>query len=85
VRLWRTARTFDARKASVEPAYLSLPATSLPTGPAQAEVIRLAQEGLTQSQVAEFLSLPLGTVKTRTYHGIRAVRTALMERGFHAM
>jgi len=54
-------------------------------GPAHAEVIRLAQEGLTQPQIAELLGLPVGTVKTRTYHGVRALRTALIERGFHAV
>ena len=55
-------------------------------GPAHAQVIRLAQdEGLTQSQIAERLGLPLGTVKTRTFHGMRALRTALIERGFHAI
>ena len=85
VKLWRTAGKFDAGKASVELTCMSLPAASLPTGPAQAVVIRLAQEGLTQSQIAEFLSLPPGTAKTRTYHGIRALRTALIERGFHAV
>ena len=54
--------------------------------PGHAEVIRLAQEeGLTQSQIAERLGLPLGTVKTRTFHGMRALRTALIERGFHAV
>jgi len=54
-------------------------------GPAHAEVIRLAQRRLTQPQIAELLGLPLGTVKTRTYHGIRDLRTALTERGFHAV
>ena len=55
-------------------------------GPAHADVIRLAQEeGLTQSQMANRLGLPLGTVKTRTFHGMRALRTALVERGFHAV
>lgn len=53
--------------------------------PAQAEVLRLAwEEGLTQSQIAKRLSLPLGTVKTQMFHGLRALRTALTERGFHA-
>jgi RNA polymerase sigma-70 factor (ECF subfamily) len=52
--------------------------------PAHAEVIRRAhEEGLAQSQIAERLNLPLGTVKTRHYHAMRALRTALIERGFH--
>jgi len=55
-------------------------------GSGHAAVIRLAQEeGLTQSQIAERLGLPLGTVKTRTFHGMRALRSALIERGFHAL
>lgn len=52
-------------------------------GAGQAEVIRLAhEEGLTQAQIAERLKVPLGTVKTRTFHGMRALRVALGERGF---
>jgi len=55
-------------------------------GPGHAEVIRLIQEeGLTQSQVAERLNLPLGTVKSRAFHGMRALHTALIERGFHGV
>lgn len=50
---------------------------------AQAEVIRLTRdEGLTQTQIAERLNVPLGTVKTRTFHGMRALRAALTERGY---
>lgn len=57
---------------------------SLPAG--QAEVIRLTQEeDLTQSQIAERLNLPVGTVKTRAFHGMRALRAALTERGVHGV
>lgn len=50
---------------------------------AHREVLMLVHaEGLTQSQIAERLSLPLGTVKTRMFHGLRALRTALAERGY---
>jgi RNA polymerase sigma-70 factor, ECF subfamily len=53
--------------------------------PAHREVVRLAHdEGLTQSQIAERLGVPLGTVKTRMFHGMRALHTALAERGVHA-
>jgi RNA polymerase sigma-70 factor (ECF subfamily) len=55
-------------------------------GSGHAQVIQLAQdEGLTQSQIAERLGLPLGTVKTRMFHGMRAMRAALAERGFSAV
>jgi RNA polymerase sigma-70 factor, ECF subfamily len=55
-------------------------------GVGQAEVIRLAHdEGLTQRQIAERLNVPLGTVKTRTFHGMRALHATLIERGFHGV
>lgn len=54
-------------------------------GPAHAQVLRLAHdEDLTQVQIAQRLGLPLGTVKTRMFHGMRALRAALTERGFDA-
>jgi RNA polymerase sigma-70 factor (ECF subfamily) len=50
---------------------------------AHREVLMLCHaEGLTQSQIAERLGLPLGTVKTRLYHGLRALKAALAERGY---
>jgi RNA polymerase sigma-70 factor, ECF subfamily len=53
--------------------------------PAHREVLRLVHEnGLTQSQIAGRLGLPLGTVKTRMSHGLRALRAALIELGFDA-
>jgi RNA polymerase sigma-70 factor (ECF subfamily) len=52
---------------------------------AHRQVIRLAHDqDLTQSQIAGRLGLPLGTVKTRMFHAMRALRAALDERGFHA-
>jgi RNA polymerase sigma-70 factor, ECF subfamily len=55
-------------------------------GSGHAQVLQLAHaEGLTQSQIAERLSLPLGTVKTRMFHGVRAMRSALAERGFNGL
>jgi RNA polymerase sigma-70 factor, ECF subfamily len=50
---------------------------------AHREVLTLVHaEGLTQTQIAERLGLPLGTVKTRMFHGLRALKTALAERGY---
>lgn len=47
--------------------------------PDQRQVLELMYfEGLSQSKVAERLSLPLGTVKSRTLFGMRALRTALV-------
>lgn len=47
--------------------------------PEQRQVIELMYfEGLSQSRVAERLSLPLGTVKSRTLLGMRRLRAALV-------
>lgn len=50
-----------------------------------AEVLRLTlEEGFTQAEIAERLGLAVGTVKSRTFNGMRALRSALGERGFNA-
>jgi RNA polymerase sigma-70 factor, ECF subfamily len=50
--------------------------------PAHRQVLMLSEAGLTQSQIAARLELPLGTVKTRTFHALRALRSALDKKGF---
>jgi RNA polymerase sigma-70 factor (ECF subfamily) len=49
------------------------------------EVLELAYDHhLTQTQIAERIEIPLGTVKTRTFHALRAMKVALHERGIDA-
>jgi RNA polymerase sigma-70 factor (ECF subfamily) len=53
-------------------------------GEGHRQVVLLAEAGLSQSQIAARLGLPLGTVKTRTFHALRTLRAALAERGLNA-
>jgi RNA polymerase sigma-70 factor (ECF subfamily) len=48
---------------------------------AHREVLELSYDrDLKQSEIAERLGIPLGTVKTRTYHALRSLKDALEER-----
>jgi len=67
-------RTLDA--ATVQDALDSLSAAH------RTVLMLLYDEGLTQTQIAERLGLPLGTVKTRAFHGLRALKSALAQLGY---
>jgi RNA polymerase sigma-70 factor, ECF subfamily len=50
--------------------------------PAHREVLELIyDDDLTLAAIAERLGIPLGTVKTRAHHALRALRRALEDRG----
>jgi RNA polymerase sigma-70 factor (ECF subfamily) len=50
--------------------------------PAQRRMLELAYfGGLSQSQIAEQVDVPVGTVKTRMFHGLRRLRELLDEEG----
>ena len=50
--------------------------------PKHREILELHYlDDLSQSDIAVWLDIPLGTVKTRTYHALRALRDRLQERG----
>ena len=50
--------------------------------PKHREVLALGyDEGLSQPEIAARLEIPLGTVKTRTYHALRALKDGLEEGG----
>jgi RNA polymerase sigma-70 factor (ECF subfamily) len=52
--------------------------------PPHREVLILSyQHQLTQPEIAEVLGIPLGTVKTRTFYALRALKLALAERDIH--
>jgi RNA polymerase sigma-70 factor (ECF subfamily) len=51
---------------------------------AHRQVLELSYSGqLTQQEIAHKLSIPLGTVKTRSYHALRSLKAALEARDIH--
>jgi RNA polymerase sigma-70 factor (ECF subfamily) len=51
---------------------------------AHREVLELCYGGqLKQAEIAARLGIPLGTVKTRSFHALRSLKAALDERGIH--
>jgi len=53
--------------------------------PAHRQVIELSYGGgLTQVEIARRVGVPVGTVKTRTYHALRALKLQLESHGVHA-
>ena len=74
-----------APEASADDVLLSVTVRDAMTSlsPAHREVLVLAyDEDLRLIDIAERLDLPLGTVKTRAFYALRALRDALRERGF---
>jgi RNA polymerase sigma-70 factor (ECF subfamily) len=53
---------------------------NLPDGQRQSLVLRFS-EGLRYEEIAEILECPLGTVKSRIFHGLGALRRLLNEAG----
>jgi RNA polymerase sigma-70 factor (ECF subfamily) len=52
--------------------------------PAHREVLELSyREHLKQAEIAQRLGIPLGTVKTRCFHAMRALKAALDQRGVY--
>jgi RNA polymerase sigma-70 factor, ECF subfamily len=71
--------TWDEDKAW-EAWQVSLELKRLP--PQQQEILELAYgRDMTQAEVARTLGIPLGTVKTRLYAGLKSLRRSLVERG----
>jgi len=53
--------------------------------PAHRQVLELfIGQDRKQAEIAQLLGLPLGTVKTRAYYALRALKLALQERGINA-
>jgi RNA polymerase sigma-70 factor (ECF subfamily) len=98
VDLWRrpSSRPFEPEPAEAEAAATHDPVNGVLEGlavrdamqslsPAHRQILELFYgQDRKQSEIAELLGLPLGTVKTRSYYALRALKLALQERGIDA-
>jgi len=98
VDLWRrpSSRPFEPEPTEVETAGTEDPVDSVLEGlavrdamqslsPAHRQILELFYgQDRKQTEIAELLGLPLGTVKTRSYYALRALKLALQERGIDA-
>ena len=51
---------------------------------AHREILELSYvHDLKQAEIAERLGIPLGTVKTRSHHALRSLKSVLQQRGFN--
>ena len=77
------AEAFDARADEVLLA-VTVRDAMMSLSPAHREVLELIyDEDLKLGEIACKLDVPLGTVKTRAFYALRAMRAALRERGFN--
>jgi RNA polymerase sigma-70 factor, ECF subfamily len=98
VDLWRrpSSRPFEPEPTEVEAAGTEDPVDTVLEGlavrdamqslsPAHRQILELFYgQDRKQTEIAELLGLPLGTVKTRSYYALRALKLALQERGIDA-
>jgi RNA polymerase sigma-70 factor, ECF subfamily len=98
VDLWRrpSSRPFEPEPAEAEATGTEDPVDGVLEGlavrdamqslsPAHRQILELFYgQDRKQTEIAELLGLPLGTVKTRSYYALRALKLALQERGIDA-
>ena len=81
----RHDRPTDADVADAVAAHLAVHEALAGLSPAHRDVlVRVHLQGLSAAEVAAELGVPVGTVRTRVFYGLRAMRLALEETRVHA-